>query len=87
MMAMPTKVQSLVAVLLLLACISLLPAGASAQTSNVAPRITQAVDETSLVTISGSVHPLAQAKYDRGAAPDRHRRELPALQHARLRGN
>jgi Pro-kumamolisin, activation domain len=70
MMAMPTKVQSLVAVLSLLACISLLPAGASAQTSNVAPRITQAVDETNLVTISGSVHPLAQAKYDRGAAPD-----------------
>jgi hypothetical protein len=70
MMAMPTKVQSLVAVLLLLACISLLPAVASAQTSNVAPRITQAVDETNLVTISGSVHPLAQAKYDRGAAPD-----------------
>jgi hypothetical protein len=70
MMAMPTKVQSLVAVLLLLACISLLPAVASAQTSNVAPRITQAVDETNLVTISGSVHPLAQAKYDRGAAAD-----------------
>ena len=69
-MAMPTKVQSLVAVLLLLACISLLPAVASAQTSNVAPRITQAVDETNLVTISGSVHPLAQAKYDRGAAAD-----------------
>jgi Pro-kumamolisin, activation domain len=70
MMAMPTKVQSLVAVLSLLACISLLPAGASAQTSNVAPRITQAVDETNLVTISGSVHPLAQAKYDRGPAAD-----------------
>lgn len=69
-MAMPTKSQSLVSLLLLLACVSLLPAGASAQTSNVAPRITQAVDETNLVTIQGSVHPLAQAKYDRGAVAD-----------------
>jgi len=32
--------------------------------------ITQAIDETKLVTLHGSVHPLAQARYDRGAVPD-----------------
>ena len=35
----------------------------------VQPRITQAVDEASLTVLRGNVHPLALARYDRGAAP------------------
>ena len=38
------------------------------------PRITQIVDEQKLVRLAGNTHPLAQAQYDRGAAPD----SLPA---------
>jgi len=38
--------------------------------STVQPRITQAVDEQQLVRLAGNTHPLAQAQYDRGAAPD-----------------
>jgi subtilase family serine protease len=64
-MNMPFK--TLVAVFLVLACLSLLPAGASAQTSSALPRITQAVNENNLVTVPGSVHPLARAEFDRGA--------------------
>jgi uncharacterized protein (TIGR03437 family) len=41
--------------------------------SPVPPRITQAIDETKLVTLRGTTHPLARAEYDRGAAP----RDLP----------
>jgi subtilase family serine protease len=41
-----------------------------AQSSAVQPRITQAVDERQLVKIPRTVHPLAQARYDGGAAPD-----------------
>jgi hypothetical protein len=33
------------------------------------PRITAAIDESSLTTLRGNTHPLAQAKYDRGPAP------------------
>lgn len=33
-------------------------------------RITQAVDDHVLVNLKGNVHPLAQARYDRGAVPD-----------------
>jgi hypothetical protein len=43
---------------------------AAAQTPAVAPRITQAIDETNLVTLKGNTHPLARAQYDQGAAPD-----------------
>jgi hypothetical protein len=41
-----------------------------AQTSNVPARITQAVDETNLVTLKGNVHPLARAEFDQGAVSD-----------------
>ena len=44
-------------------------AGTMAQ-SGVQPRITQAVDEQQLVRLAGTMHPLARAQYDRGAAPD-----------------
>jgi len=35
-----------------------------------APLITQAIDESQLVVLHGTVHPLAQARYDVGAVPD-----------------
>ncbi len=34
------------------------------------PPATQAIDEAKLVTLHGNVHPLAQARYDMGTAPD-----------------
>src|SRR5690242_1442393 len=34
-----------------------------------APRVTQAVDDGNLTTLRGNTHPLALAKFDRGAAP------------------
>ena len=54
----------LASVLLLLA-----PTLALSQTSNVAARITQAVDETKRTTLPGNTHPLARPEFDRGAAP------------------
>jgi hypothetical protein len=41
----------------------------AAQSSAVANRIAAPIDETNLVTLKGNVHPLAQARNDRGAAP------------------
>lgn len=41
-----------------------------AQHASPRARITQAVDDTDRVTSTGNVHPLARAKYDRGAVPD-----------------
>src|SRR5580704_703279 len=47
------------------------PDSASATQAVAAPaRITQAIDETNLVTLHRSVHPLARAEFDQGAAPD-----------------
>jgi hypothetical protein len=42
---------------------------ASAQ-SQARPLVTQTIDESQVVRLSGSVHPLAQARYDRGAVAD-----------------
>jgi hypothetical protein len=33
------------------------------------PRVTQAVDDANLTTLRGNTHPLALARFDRGAAP------------------
>ncbi len=55
----------------ILVAVSLLGAAAlRAQTAPVAQRITQAVNNQNLVTLRGNVHPLAQARFDRGPAPD-----------------
>jgi trimeric autotransporter adhesin len=43
---------------------------AQATPSLVTNRLTQPIDENSLVTLKGTVHPLANAANDRGAAPD-----------------
>jgi hypothetical protein len=44
--------------------------GVHAQTSNITARITQAIDEKSLVTLSGNVHPLARPEFDQGPVAD-----------------
>lgn len=44
------------------------------QSAAVDARITQAIDESSLITLSGNTHPLAKAEFDHGPAPD----SLPA---------
>jgi len=41
----------------------------SAQTAPARPRITQAVDDSRLVTLKGNTHPMALAQFDRGPAP------------------
>ena len=43
---------------------------AQAAPSLVATRLTQPIDDNALVTLKGTVHPLANAANDRGAAPD-----------------
>jgi subtilase family serine protease len=45
------------------------PSVVSAQSSNVQPRITAAVDESQLTTLRGNTHPLARPEFDRGPAP------------------
>jgi subtilase family serine protease len=52
-----------------LASFSLLPICVFAQTGS-QPRINQAVDNSRLTTLHGNTHPLAQARFDRGVAPD-----------------
>ncbi len=49
-------------------CNLVYPIMAVAQTAR--PRITQAIDESDLVTLRGNVHPLARMENDRGTAPD-----------------
>jgi hypothetical protein len=47
------------------------PDSASAMQAEAVPaRITQAIDETQLVTLKGQVHPLARLEFDQGAASD-----------------
>jgi subtilase family serine protease len=41
----------------------------AAQTTNVPARITQAIDEKTLVSLKGNVHPLARPEFDQGLAP------------------
>lgn len=56
---------------LLFGCAASLPAWAqSASTNMQVSRIAGPVDEANLVTLSGNVHPLATARFDRGAAPE-----------------
>ncbi len=47
------------------------PSMAAAQSQNPPrPLVSQAVDESKTVTLRGTVHPLAQARFDQGAVPD-----------------
>src|SRR5271165_3608380 len=53
-----------------LTLIAPVPLVAQATSSLVTTRITQPIDESSRVTLKGTVHPLANAANDRGPAPD-----------------
>ena len=66
-MRLPNRKLSFVAIF---AFFSAFATAVSAQSSGVQQRITQAVDESNLVRIKGTVHPLANAANDSGAAPD-----------------
>ena len=57
------------ALLFVLACLSFLPAGASAQTANIQSRITQQVNDSQRTVLRGNTHPLARPQYDHGSAP------------------
>jgi subtilase family serine protease len=50
--------------------VSLLPIFVIAQAVTPQTRITQAVDNTRLTMLRGNTHPLAQSRFDQGAAPD-----------------
>jgi subtilase family serine protease len=54
----------------MLSAIAFLALAAAAQTSSVAPRITQPIDEGNLVTLKGNTHALARPQFDRGAVSD-----------------
>jgi len=57
---------------LLLTALLLMPAAAVPMypQTPASPLVTKLIDEANLVTLHGNVHPLAQARYDRGAVPD-----------------
>jgi subtilase family serine protease len=51
------------------ALVLIAPLAAFAQSNAVRARVTDRVDASRLVTLSGNTHPLARAQYDQGAAP------------------
>jgi Pro-kumamolisin, activation domain/Bacterial Ig-like domain (group 3) len=57
------------AVMLASALTLVVPIAASAQNNAVPARVTDRIDDSRLVTLSGHTHPLARAQYDQGAAP------------------
>lgn len=65
---MPLKYKSHVPWFVTLACFALLPADAFAQTANIQSRITQEVNDSQRTVLFGNTHPLAQARFDKGAA-------------------
>ena len=65
---MQTRHLSLLRLFLLLIC-SLIPVLTWSQGTSPQSRITERVSETTLTTLRGNTHPLAQLQFDRGAAP------------------
>jgi hypothetical protein len=58
-------------VALLLLSLLVFPLGpAAAQTTSIPARITQAIDEQTLVSLPGNVHPFARQEFDQGAVSD-----------------
>jgi trimeric autotransporter adhesin len=53
-----------------LALFAAITSGLGFAQSQPAPLVTQRIDDRVRVTLQGNVHPLAQARYDRGAVPD-----------------
>jgi hypothetical protein len=68
-MTMPLNYKSSLTSLFVLACLAFLPAVASAQTSSVQPRITDAVNDSKLTVLHGNTYPLARPQFDQGPAP------------------
>ena len=66
----PIKSSLILRILLLLFVLAASSRQALAQTAPLAGRITQAIDETNLVTLRGNVHPLARAEFDQGPLSD-----------------
>jgi hypothetical protein len=67
------KISTLIlrnSLLLLATLVTIFSLSATAQTKPAAARITQAIDEANLVTIRGSVNPLARAGFDQGLVAD-----------------
>src|SRR5579864_717891 len=60
---------SLPRLMLLCLCAIFIPNAAWPQTASPQSRIVDRVDESVLITLRGNTHPLAQAQFDRGAAP------------------
>jgi hypothetical protein len=60
---------ALLAASLLIALLLALPPVSFAQATAVPSRITQVVDESNRVTLTGNTHPLARPQFDRGPAP------------------
>lgn len=63
---MKNSLMRLLAIAATSACLSL---PLAAQTSTAVNRVAAPIDETNLVPLHGNVHPLAQARFDRGPAP------------------
>src|SRR5690348_7728652 len=55
--------------LLLQFCLFFIPIAAWPQTSSPQSRVVEPVNEGALVTLRGNTHPLAQPRFDQGAAP------------------
>jgi hypothetical protein len=67
------KTPLLIALLIALSLILSAPALAaqsSAAVSDIAPRVVSPIDESNRVILHGNVHPLAQARFDKGAVDD-----------------
>jgi trimeric autotransporter adhesin len=64
---MKTSLVRLIVLAAATACVSL---PLAAQTSAAINRVVSPIDETNLVPLRGNVHPMAQARYDRGPAPE-----------------
>ena len=66
---MNNRISSIPARLAVFSLFVLFPILSKAQTPIVSSRVTQAVDESKLATLTGNTHPLARPQNDRGPAP------------------
>lgn len=66
---MPTPSGLTFRVLLVAGVMAILAITSSPQSDTAAPQITQPINNGSLITLRGNTYPLAQLKFDRGAAP------------------
>ena len=66
---MHVRQLAILRLILLHLCCLLVPALTWSQALTPQSRITQTVNDTALITLKGNTHPLAQAQFDRGAAP------------------